>query len=313
MPDLSNQDSKRVLLIYNPVAGQDDDGAARKKIEERFSENHWDLEVYETTGDEVLADVVRERVKNNIDMVIVEGGDGTVSGVAAGLVKTKIPLGIIAGGSGNVVAQELNIPTDVDEALDLITGENRVRGIDALFSGDNYYFLTVSVGLSTKVLQDTKRQQKRRFGFFAYLFNGLSHLSGIKLRFFRLEVDGQKLSGWASEIMIVNAGLLGLDAVRQNLGIQPDDGKVEICIVRSRTLVDLMGVLWNVLVVGERNHPELKCLDVKERVRIETSDPVLVEGDGDIIGKTPITLELIPHAVQMIVPIASEKKSTRDL
>jgi diacylglycerol kinase (ATP) len=306
MTDHPDQNSKRVLLIYNPVAGQDDAGAARQKIEERFKTKRWDLEVYETTGDEILADVVKERVKNNIDMVIAAGGDGTVSGVAAGLVKTKIPMGIIAGGSGNVVAQELNIPTNVNEALDLITGENRERGIDALYSGNNYYFLTVSVGMSTRVLQDTKRQQKRRFGFFAYLFNGLSQLSGIKLRHFKLVVDDKKLSGWASEIIIVNAGLLALDAVRQNLGVQPDDGKVEVCIVRSRTLVDLLGVLWNVLVVGERTHPELKCLDVKERVRIETSEPTLVEGDGEIIGKTPIQLELVPNAIQMIVPVASK-------
>jgi hypothetical protein len=45
-------------------------------------------------------------------------------------------------------------------------------------------------------------------------------LSGIKLRHFRLDVDGRKLSGWASEILIVNAGLLGLKAVREGLGIQ---------------------------------------------------------------------------------------------
>jgi diacylglycerol kinase (ATP) len=302
----SDRDQKNVLLIYNPVAGQDDAGASRRKIEERFKTKGWDLDIYETTGEEILADIVRERAEKDVDLVIVAGGDGTVSGVASGLINTKIPLGIIAGGSGNVVAQELNIPIDVEDALDLITSDYGVRDIDALCKGNQYYFLTVSVGMSTRVMQDTKREQKRRFGFFAYIYNGLSQLSGIKLRHFRLDVDGRKLSGWASEIMIVNAGLLGLNAVRQNLGIQPDDGKMEICIVRSRTLVDLLSVIWNVLVVGERNHPELKCLDVKERVRIETSEPTIVEGDGEIIGKTPIQLELVHHALRVIVPVDSE-------
>jgi diacylglycerol kinase (ATP) len=307
MTDRSDQNRKNVLLIYNPVAGQDDGGAARRKIEQRLSESQWKLQVYETTGDEVLADIVRERLEQNVDMVVVAGGDGTVSGVASGLVNTKIPLGIIAGGSGNVVAQELDIPTGVDAALDLITGEHDVRDIDALCSGNQYYFLTVSVGMSTRVMQDTKREQKRRFGFFAYVYNGLSQLSGIKLRHFRLDVDGHKLSGWASEVMIVNAGLLGLDAVREGLGVEPDDGKMEICIIRSRTLVDLLGVVWNVLVVGERNHPELNCLDVRERVRIETSEPTIVEGDGEIIGKTPLQLDLVHHAIRVIVPSGSTR------
>jgi diacylglycerol kinase (ATP) len=305
MTDRFDQNRKNVLIIYNPVAGQDDAGAARQKIEGRFKNSEWNLEVYETTGDEVLADIVRQRVEQNIDLVVAAGGDGTVSGVASGLVNTQIPLGIIAGGSGNVVAQELDIPTSVDAALDLITGEHRLREIDALCNGNQYYFLAVSVGMSTRVMQDTKREQKRRFGFFAYVYNGLSQLSGIKLRHFRLDVDGQKLSGWASEVMIVNAGLLGLDAVREGLGVQPDDGKMEICIIRSRTLVDLLGVVWNVLVVGERNHPELKCLDVRERVRIETSEPTIVEGDGEIIGKTPLQLNLVHHAIRVIVPSGS--------
>jgi diacylglycerol kinase (ATP) len=306
MTENSEQEQKQVLLIYNPVAGQDDAGAARQTIEERLKEKGWELDVYETTGEEVLADVVRERSEQNVDLVIAAGGDGTVAGVASGLVNTKIPLAIIAGGSGNMVAQELKIPTDVDAAMDLVTGEHEYRDIDALCLGSSYYFLTVSVGMSTRVMRDTKREQKRRFGFFAYVYNGLSTLSGIKLRHFRLDVDGRKLSGWASEIFIVNAGLLGLKAVREGLGIKPDDGKMEVCIVRSRTLVDLMGVLWNVLVVGEQNHPELKCLDVKDYVRIETSEPTIVEGDGEIIGKTPLQLNLVKHAIRVVVPVASK-------
>jgi diacylglycerol kinase (ATP) len=305
MAESSQTDQKHVLLVYNPMAGQDDNGASRQKIEDRLKGMNWILEVYETTGEEVLPEVVRERVEKNVDLVVVVGGDGTVSGVASGIVNTKIPLAIIAGGSGNVVAQELKIPLNVDDALDLITGEHRFRDIDALCKGNQYYFLAVSVGISTRVIQETKREQKRRFGFFAYVYNSLSQLTGIKLRYFRVDVDGRKLSGWASEIIIINAGLLGLNAFREGLGVQPDDGKMEVCIVRSRTLVDLMGVLWNVLVVGERNHPELKCLDVKERVSIETSEPTIIEADGEIIGKTPIQLDLVKHAIRVVVPVES--------
>jgi diacylglycerol kinase (ATP) len=299
----TEQDQLHVLLVYNPVAGQDDAGASRQRIEDRLKEKDWNLEIYETTGDEDLPAVVKERVSKGIDMVVAVGGDGTVSGVASGLVNTKIPMGIIAGGSGNVFAQELRIPLDVDSALNLIAGEHRHRDIDALCKGgDDYYLLAVSVGVSTQVMLETKREQKRRFGFFAYLYNGISQLTGIRLRHFRLDVDGRKMSGWASEIIVLNAGLLGLNAVREGLGVQPDDGKVEVCVVRSNTLVDLIGVLWNVLVVGERNHPELKCLDVKEWVRIETSEPTLVEGDGEIIGKTPVHLQLARQAIRVIVP-----------
>jgi len=305
MNDQAQTQQKRVLLVYNPVAGLDDAGASRQKIEERFERLNWSLDVYETTGKENLPEIVRELVQNKVDLVVAVGGDGTVSGVASGIVGADIPLAIIAGGSGNVVAQELRIPLSVDNALDLITGKHQFRNIDALRKGDYCYFLAVSVGLSTKIMQETKREQKRRFGFFAYILNSLSQLSGIKLRYFRLDVDGKKYSGWASEIIILNAALLGLSAFRQSLGVQPDDGKMEVCIIRSRTLIDFMGVLWNVLVAGKRTHPELKCLDVKKSIRIETSEPTIVEGDGDIIGKTPIQFDFVPQAVRVIVPADS--------
>jgi predicted polyphosphate/ATP-dependent NAD kinase len=74
----SDQEHKNVLLIYNPVAGQDDAGASRRKIEERFKTKGWDLDIYETTGEEILADIVRERAEKDVDLVIAVGGDGTV-------------------------------------------------------------------------------------------------------------------------------------------------------------------------------------------------------------------------------------------
>ncbi|HSV86942.1 MAG TPA: diacylglycerol kinase family protein [Levilinea sp.] len=303
MSDASQPGQKRVLLVYNPVAGLGYASASRHKIEERLKKTNWIVDVYETTGRENLPEVVRERTDKGIDLVVAVGGDGTVSGAASGIVCTNIPLAIIASGSGNIVAQELNIPLTVDAALDLICGENAYRKIDALRKDDHSYILAVSVGLSTRIMENTRREQKRRFGFLAYIYNGLAHLSGIKLSYFRLDVDGYRFSGWASEIIILNAVILGLPTFRQSLGVKPDDGKMEVCVIRSRTLTDLAGVLWNVLVAGKRTHPELKCVDVKEYIRIETSEPAIVEGDGDIIGTTPIQLDFVANAVRVIVPL----------
>jgi diacylglycerol kinase family enzyme len=302
MSNAAQPDIKRVLLVYNPVAGLGFVGVPIQRIEERLKRSNWSVEVYETTGEENLPNVVRERTNKGIDLVVAVGGDGTVSGAASGIVCTNIPLAIIAGGSGNIVAQELKIPLAVDAALDLICGDHAYRKIDALRKDDHAYILAVSVGLSTRIMENTRREQKRRFGFLAYLYNGLVQLTGIKLSHYKLDVDGYRFSGWASEIIILNAVILGLPTFRQSLGVKPDDGKMEVCVIRSRTLTDLASVVWNVLIAGQRTHPELKCVDVKKYVRIETSEPAIVEGDGEIIGTTPIQLDFVTKAVRVIVP-----------
>ena len=76
----------------------------------------WSYEVYETTGNEDLASLVKQAVAHSCQMIVVAGGDGTISAVADGLAPSRIPLGIIPVGTGNVLAQELGIPLDPDEA-----------------------------------------------------------------------------------------------------------------------------------------------------------------------------------------------------
>ncbi len=302
MDDNSNAGTPNIYFVYNPVAGADDAGAGLDAIEQRFKSMNWRYEMYETTGKESLPDVVRKAVDEGFDLVVAGGGDGTVSMVAAGLVNTKIPLAIVPLGSGNVMAQELDVPQNTADAIDLLIGEHAIREIDAMQVDDKYFFLTVSVGLSTDIIQNTKREQKRRFGFFAYVWNAGSKLGGFRLHDFTIEIDGRRMNGWASEVLIANAGIIGLKGLRKELGIKPDDGKVEVCIVRSRTLIDLANLAWNVFIKRDMGRPEMHCVRASEKVFIDTAEPIDVEADGEIVHKTPMELKVLHNAIRVVVP-----------
>jgi diacylglycerol kinase family enzyme len=43
-------------------------------------------------------------------------------------------------------------------------------------------------------------------------------------------------------------------------------------------------------------------VDARREVRIEANGRVPVQGDGELIGTTPVTITLIPHALNVIVP-----------
>lgn len=296
-----------LFLVYNPVAGADDAGAGLEKARERLETAGWRYTIYETTGKESLPDVVRQAVKDGYDLVAAGGGDGTVSMVAGGLVHTQVPLAILPMGSGNVIAQELEIPQNTADAVDLLIGEHAIRRIDAMQVEDKYFFLTGNVGLSTGIIDSTRREQKRRFGFLAYLWNAALQLGGFRLRYFALEIDGERFHGWASEVLVANCGILGMKWVRSELGIHPDDGVLEVCVVRSRTVIDFVDLAWNFFVLRRKGNPEVQCFQAQKSVKIASNDPILVGADGEILGQTPVEFKVVPGALHVVVPTAQQE------
>jgi YegS/Rv2252/BmrU family lipid kinase len=306
----ASRKSLKVFMVYNPVAGSDDAGAGLEEIKGRFEETDWQFKLYETTGEENIQEIVRTAIQDEAyDLVLAAGGDGTVANVASGLIGSEVPLGIIPLGTGNMLAQELDIPPNAEGALDVLTGHFMIKRLDAMHipGKDAYYFIAISIGVSSAIMQNTRREQKRRFGFFAYIWNAIVQFTGLRLNHFRMRIDGKSLTGWASEVLIINTGLLGVKRVRSELGILPDDGKVEACILRSRTFLDIVKVIWNLLILQGKKHPEFQCMDARERIVIETGDPITIEADGEVVGETPVEIEVIPRAVRIVVPTAQQE------
>ncbi len=73
--------------------------------------------------------MAKRAIENESDLVLVAGGDGTVRVVCAALAHTGIPVGVIPAGTGNLLARNLHIPLDLDDALERIL-DGRDRRID---------------------------------------------------------------------------------------------------------------------------------------------------------------------------------------
>lgn len=63
-----------------------------------------------------------EALRHNPDLVIAAGGDGTVRAVAAGMAHSGVPLGLIPMGTGNLLARNIGLPLEVEEAVDVAIG-----------------------------------------------------------------------------------------------------------------------------------------------------------------------------------------------
>ena len=98
---------KRGVLIYNPTAGQRNRSAQMLALIEKMREKGLELENAPTSGPGDATAIVRRKLAQGPDVVVVCGGDGTVSEAACGLVGSTVPLAVLPGGTSNVLAREI--------------------------------------------------------------------------------------------------------------------------------------------------------------------------------------------------------------
>lgn len=293
----------RVFVIQNPGSGTYAAEALHAALERHFRCDGGSCDVHEVAGRQDLAAVARAAAARGVDIVVAAGGDGTVSAVANGLVGTEVPLGIIPLGTANVLARELMIPVDLEQACTLLGGEHAVSKIDAMEVAGKIYLTQVGIGIDALMIRDTKDADKRRFGRVAYLWTMAARLVGFQPRRFTLAVDGVTTKTQAIQVLLANCGTLGQPPLRWGEGIRPDDGVIDVCVVRAQTVWHFLKIAWNVARRTHKPDPNVSYLKARREVRIETTHPLLAQADGEVIGESPLTVRVVGGAVRVVVPL----------
>jgi diacylglycerol kinase (ATP) len=300
------QQKPKTFVVMNPVAGVSQPGTVREKIEAALQAHDIPFEVYETTGNENLRQKVRSAVQQGFKLFISAGGDGTLSGVIDGLVGTQIPLIILPIGTWNTVAQIMNIPLQIDPALELVFQEHTIRTVDALQVDQGFFILSVSAGVGSRTMEGVKRQEKRRFGKLVDLWKGIKQLLEFRSYLFDVKIDGKPTRFRASELLVANSASLGLKVLQLDPSIRMDDGKLNVCRIYANTIGEYLKLAISMLRGDQKYNWNVFCVEATKEVEIRCSEKLPVQGDGDIIGRLPVTVKIVPKAVQIVTPENSE-------
>ncbi len=299
----------KALVVLNPAAGQDTDESVREALARHFGASRIEYEIRESRAGDNAGETVRARLRDGFDLVVAAGGDGTVSDVIDGLTGGTIPLGIIPTGTGNLIARELGLPEGVDEAVRLIAGEPRRRKIDAMRIGGRVFVLNASVGVSAAVISDTTPVNKRRFGRIAYFLSTVPKMFTLKPRRLVVAVDGQAHEYRAIEVAIMNCGVLARTLYPKGPEIRIDDGYLDVLILGTKPVLDYPRFIFAILA-GRNAGAFSRFIRSERRITIRSNAPLPVQADGDIIGTTPIEVELVPGAVTVLVPAPDPGRET---
>jgi diacylglycerol kinase (ATP) len=293
--------SKRVQVIINPTAGQDQ--AILGVLNSVFQEAGvtWDVSITNKAGD--ARRFAREAVEAGVDVVAAYGGDGTVMEVASGLIGTTVPLAIFPGGTANVMSLELGISSDLAEAGALVCqDECAVVPIDMGQLGDDQFFiLRVGTGLEADMVEGADRELKNRLGTLAYALSALQAIQNPTLSRYNLTIDGQRVEAEGIACLICNSGNLGRAGMALSSGVSVRDGLLDVFVLQQASLTSLLSLTRDVLTQTEPTTPVLQHWQGRE-VTLVAEPNQTVQADGEVLGQTPVTAKVLPGVVNVIVP-----------
>lgn len=200
---------RQALLVVNPVAGTRSKRGLDEVVAERLSGCDIKVTTVLTKGPGHASELALEAIKENFDMVIAAGGDGTVNEVANTLSNTNVTLGIIPLGSGNGLARSLGIPQDVGEALRIIDAGHVARCDRGLVNGMPFY-CTFGVGFDAAVSE--KFASMKRRGRVTYVRSVLREFFNYKSQPYAISIGGKVITERAFLIAVCNASQYGNNA-----------------------------------------------------------------------------------------------------
>ena len=289
---------QKVHVIANPAAGRDVPILGVLNRAFKNADIDWDLFLTKKAGD--AHRLAQEAVKAGADLVAVYGGDGSVMEAATGLMGADLPLAILPGGTANVMSVELGIPGDLPSAVNLICGsDHTVRMVDMGQVRDQMFILRITTGLSAEMTKNTEREDKNRLGVLAYALSWLRAVPNTPASHYQLTLDGEQVEIEGVTCVIANSASLGLPGLTLAKTADISDGLLDVFVFRSSAVNELLSIAANAVIDANL----IPHWQVRE-VTLIARPPQTVECDGEIIDSTPLTAQIVPQAVRVLVPIA---------
>ena len=294
---------RKATLISNPKTGR---YASRRapipELASRLESLGLKVDLRLTSGPGDATEIANRVARNGTSDVIVAGGDGTINEVIQGLAGTDARLGIIPRGTANVLARELGLPLDDEQAL-RIAAQGKTRkiylglAIDETTNESRHFVLMAGIGLDASVVRRVQPSLKKRIGKGAFWISGLSHLATWNPRPFILEINGHKYT--STFAAIGKAAKYGGD-LAITPGARLDQPEFEICIIETKSRLRYLRLLSHAMRNGmPRNAPEVQFVNA---VSVRAHGDAHVQIDGELIGHLPMRFEIAPHSLQIIVP-----------
>ncbi|MDR0948614.1 MAG: diacylglycerol kinase family lipid kinase [Lachnospiraceae bacterium] len=224
---------KRLLFIYNPIAGKARIIHRLPHILNLFARNGYEITICPTQKGGDAAEAIVER-RGEYELIICAGGDGTLAEVVSAMVRSRVelPLGYIPSGSTNDFGSSLQLPKRLISAAEICMN-GKDFPCDVGFLNDDLFVYVAAFGLFTDVSYETGQDMKNQLGYIAYILEGAKRLSSIPSYKMEVRSEDRLITGEFIFGMISNS--LSVGGFKRITGnqVQLDDGLFEVALIRK--------------------------------------------------------------------------------
>ena len=302
------------FVIVNPTSGAGHGLKDYPKIAKLLRDNQIFHDAVFTEHQYHATELAVEAVNKGYRKIIVVGGDGTLNEVVNGLFIQKqcepkdIRLAVIAVGTGNDWVRTFGIPSHYSEAIRAIKeGKTFLQDVGAVsyteskFTQTRYMVNVAGLGFDAYVISIFNHWKAKGYkGRWLYIASILKAYFKYKSSGVKITVDGNQIFNNLLFSMAVGICKYNGGGVQQLPKAVADDGLLDITLIkplhwwhivfRLRRLFD--GGIYS---IGHVKHAQGK------HIRIESTPPIRLECDGELMGYTDVEISVVPQAISVVV------------
>lgn len=303
-----------MLFVVNPRAAGGEVGRRWPVIEPRLRRLVDEMKVVQTTGPLSATGHIRDALERGELAVCVVGGDGTVNEAVNAFIEGDSPLSpeaeltIIPVGSGTDYAKTVELPIGLDHAERVLQADKarlvdvgKATYVNVRGATETRYFANIlQAGVGGSVVDKVNRSSKLLGGRIAFLWAIITTLPGYENQFVEVEIDGQvAASGPMNSVIIANGRYYG-SGLKPAPMAELDDGLFEVVLIGDVGLGESLSSLGKLRKGDHLEHPKVSHFRGK-RVIATSPGEVLAEMDGELVGKLPMEVEILPRHLRIRV------------
>ena len=251
-----------------------------------------------------------DAIRQKYDVIVAAGGDGTINAVASVLVgNNAVKFGVIPRGTLNHFARALEIPTDMEKAVETIVA-GHVKFIDVGQVNDNIFLNNSSVGLYPSIVRMRENLQNSGLSKWpAAIWASIRIFS----RFRRLSLELVSANGDAArhDTSMLFVGNNAYEMTFPTLGARPtlESGRIWIMMPKSVTRLGLIGSFLK-MILGRETAADAVTMEVTKLTANSKRRFLKVAIDGEVIQlQSPLKYSIRPKTLQVIIPAPQKLKA----
>ncbi len=289
---------KKVLFIINPKSGVGKHKTVEKSVKSDLNGTLYDFNFDYTKHQHHATEIALEQ-RDNYDIIVAVGGDGTVNEVASALIGHPTALAIIPSGSGNGLARHLNIPLKINKAIQLINNHKLVQ-IDSIKINDRFSVNVSGIGFDAYISHLFAKSKRR--GPLSYIQLITREFPSYKSVEYTLDIDGVRVATDAFLISFANSSQYG-----NNVQIAPnamiDDGYIDVCIIKDFPKYTAPALLLS-LFDTSIDRSKFDIINRAKHIVISHPEPFFGHIDGEpVIFPEVVEISINPLSLNVLTPV----------